>query len=353
MTRHSYSIAFALALLVACVPVPEHRAAFFVFGTLVEVIVRDTQVEPAERAFADIQQALQAMHRDWHAWEPGTLDDINQALASGQRVSGPPDILELLRLSQEMEQRTGGRFNAASGGLIRLWGFHTSDFPVTGPPPPDTAIQGWLESAPSTLDITVKQAELDTPNPAVQLDFGGIAKGYAVDRVIEILAGHGIERALVNAGGDLRAVGATPRLSWRVGIKLPGGGTAGGIPITAAAAVFTSGVDQRYREQAGRRYPHILDPRSGRPVRGLASVTVVAHQGWFADAAATALMVAGPGEWVDLAAGLGLDSVLVIDDSGQVFATPAMAEVLEWPDDPAHPLQLVTLDTRRVGAAEG
>lgn len=353
MTFRAYTMAAALALLLGCVPVPEHRAAFFVFGTLVEVVVRDTPAEPAERAFADIQQALQAMHRDWHAWEPGTLSEINQALASGQPVRAPPDILDLLRLSQKMEHRTGGRFNAASGGLVRLWGFHTSDFPVTGPPPGDSTIKGWLESAPSARDITVRNARLETGNPAVQLDFGGIAKGYAVDRVIEILASHGIERALVNAGGDLRAVGATPRLPWRVGIKLPGGGTAGGIPITSAAAVFTSGVDQRYREQGDRRYPHILDPGSGRPVRGLASVTVVAEQGWFADAAATALMVAGPEAWVSVAADLGLDSVLVIDDSGQAFSTPVMAQLLEWPDDPTHPLQIVALESRRMEAAEG
>lgn len=346
-------MATALALLVACVPVPEHRAAYFVFGTLVEVVVRDTPAESAERAFADIQQALQDMHRDWHAWEPGVLGDINEAMALGKQVSAPPDIRELIRLSQQMERQTGGRFNAAGGGLIRLWGFHTSDFPVTGPRPPDTAIQRWLEAAPSTLDITVHNDRLASSNPAVQLDFGGIAKGYAVDRVIAMLADHGIKRALVNAGGDLRAVGATARLPWRVGIKLPGGDAVGGIPITGAAAVFTSGVDQRYRVQEGRRYPHILDPRTGQAVRGLASVTVVAEKGWFADAAATALMVAGPGEWQELASRLGLATVLVIDDSGTAFATPAMAQVLEWPDDPAYPLQIVPLEPQHKRAADG
>ncbi|NND45952.1 MAG: FAD:protein FMN transferase [Xanthomonadales bacterium] len=332
--KHRMQLAALAALLVlgACAPVPEHRAGFFVFGTLVEVIVRDVSAEQAQEAFAEVQRTLQSMHRDWHAWEPGPLTEINHQFAAGRAAAAPEDIIELLQLSQDMETRTGGRFNAAAGGLVSLWGFHTSEFPVTAPAPPESAIETWLASSPSTHDIKVQGRFLQSANPSTQLDFGGIAKGYAVDRIITLLAERDITQVMVNAGGDLRAVGASPAAPWRVGVRAPGKGVVAGIEIDDAAAVFTSGVDQRFRERDGQRYPHILDPRSGRPVQGLASVTVVAAQGWLADAAATALMVAGPGEWAELAAGLGLDQVLVIDDAGGYHATPAMAGRLQWAD---------------------
>ena len=174
--------------------------------------------------------------------------------------------------------------------------------------------------APSTFDIEVVDGAIHSSNPAVQLDFGGIAKGYAVDQIVAVLARRGIDQCMVNAGGDLRATGASPISPWRVGINGPDG-ILGGIVIENGAAVFTSGTSERYLEQQDQRYPHILDPRSGQPVSGLMSVTVVSDEGWFADAAATALMVAGPDEWQQVAADLDLESVLVIEDDGDVLAT--------------------------------
>jgi len=314
-----------LMCVAACAPTPETKANFFVFGTLVEVAVRGADAGQAESAFTEIQQALQRMHRDWHAWEPGLLTEINRAFAEARRTRAPEDIDALIRMSQQMERESGGRFNAAAGGLVRLWGFHTSDYPVSGPPPSGEAISAWLETAPSTLQISTSDGWLESSNRAVQLDFGGIAKGYAVDRVIEILARHGIGSAIVNAGGDLRAVGGSAADPWRVGIRKPGGGVAAGLEIDGDSAVFTSGIDQRYRQQDGKRYPHILDPRSGQAISGLASVTVVSQDAWRADAAATALMVAGPGEWRALARDMKLDKVLVINEAGDMIATPAMA----------------------------
>ena len=325
----------------ACTPPPEQRAEFFVFGTLLEVLVRGVEPERAEPAFAEVQQALQTMHRDWHPWEPGALTAINQAIAEGRGVTAPTDILSLVALSAEMEGLTGGRFNAAAGGLVALWGFHTSEYPVTRAPPSAAVIQAWLDTGPSMGDLRIAGETLFSSNPAVQLDFSGIAKGYAVDRVLEILARHGIRSALVNAGGDLKAVGGSPERPWRVGIRQPGDGAAGGIEIYDEDAVFTSGVDQRFLEQDGVRYPHILDPRSGLPVRGLASATVVTAAAWRADAAATALMVAGPHEWAALAERLGLEQVLVIDEQGQFHATRAMADRLLLPPEQAARLHVI------------
>ena len=313
----------------ACSQPDEQRAEFYVFGTLVEVVIRDADQESNAMAFSELQQRFQSMHRDWHAWEAGALTEINTAFAAGQKIEVSDDIRHLIVRSQEIEVLSKGKFNAALGRLIELWGFHTSIFPVTSPPPDSAAIQQLLHAAPSAGDIVFEGHFALSRNRSVQLDFGAIAKGYAVDIATEILAQHGLTSALVNAGGDLRATGGTTIKPWKVGIRQPGGGVIGLIEIIGEEAVFTSGVDQRYLEQSGLRYPHILDPLTGQAVQGVASVTGISEYGLFADAAATALIVAGVESWQELATDMGLKEVLLIDDQGEIFMTADMRDRLK------------------------
>ncbi len=314
--------------LSSCRSQEEQHAEYFVFGTLVEVVVRDTNEQLAARAFGDLQQRFQAMHRDLHAWEPGALTRINQAFSEGRSVTVPPGIQTLILRSQELEVLTGGRFNAALGAMIELWGFHTSQYPVRGPVPGAPVIQLLLDASPSTADIVIEDGMVHSTNPAVQLDFGAIAKGFAVDLALDILAEYGIENALVNAGGDLKASGGSADWPWTIGIRRPGGGVIGGVEITGSEAVFTSGVDQRFLEHSGGRYPHILDPLTGMPVKGVASVTVIAGEALLADVAATALIVAGRDSWLEVAHALGLNEVLLIDDQGDIYLTAEMNDRL-------------------------
>lgn len=328
MTRRLHNCLLLLCLgLSACQRSPEvHQAEFFVFGTVLDVSVQGVDRAAAGRAFAELQRDFQTMHRDWHAWEPGMLTRVNEAFAAGKPATATADIVEMIRRSQRLETRSGGRFNPAIGALIGLWGFHTSDYPILGPPPPAEAIERLVGQDPSTTDIEVDGLTLNSRNPAVQLDFGGIAKGYAVDLACARLNALGIDNAIVNAGGDLRAMGNHGDRPWRVAIRDPQGGIVGTLETGADEAVFTSGNYERFRQHGEARYPHILDPRSGWPVQALSSVTVIASEGLLADAAATALTVAGPDEWTEVAQALGLEQVLLVDAAGRVFLTPAMAQ---------------------------
>ena len=319
-----------LLLLTACQRDEEYSAELFVFGTIVEVKLWGATREQANQAFAEIQQMFQGMHRDWHAWEPGRLVDINLAFTNGQPAEADPDIVEMIRKSQSIEQRTEGRFNPAIGALVRLWGFHTSDYPIVGPPPDQAEIDKILIHNPSGRDIHIDGLQLSTDNPLVQLDFGGIAKGYAVDLAIRHLQDMGISNAIVNAGGDLRAVGRHGDRPWRVAVRKPGAGILGAVEIRDDESLFTSGNYERFRQDEQERYPHILDPRSGWPVEDVASVTVIAAEGILADAAATALVVAGLNDWPAVAQALGLTQVLVVDESGKVYLTPEMEQRVEF-----------------------
>ena len=322
-----------LVLLAACQPEEEHSAELFVFGTIVEVKLWGATREQANQAFAEIQQMFQGMHRDWHAWEPGRLVDINQAFTNGQPAKADPDIVEMIRKSQSIEQRTEGRFNPAIGALVRLWGFHTSEYPIVGPPPKQAEIDAILLHNPSSRDIHIEGLQLSTDNPLVQLDFGGIAKGYAVDLAIRHLQKMGISNAIVNAGGDLRAVGRHGDRPWRVAVRKPGAGILGAVEIRDDESLFTSGNYERFRQDEQERYPHILDPRSGWPVEDVASVTVIAAEGILADAAAPALVVAGLVKWPAVAGTLGLSQVRVVDESGTVYLTPEMEQRVEFSGD--------------------
>jgi thiamine biosynthesis lipoprotein len=236
----------------------------------------------------------------------------------------------MIRQSQQIEQHSGGRFNPAIGGLISLWGFHTSDYPVIGPPPTQAGIDEILTQQPSSLDIQIDGLQVRSENPFVQLDFGGIAKGYAVDLAIEHIRGLGITNAIVNAGGDLRAIGSHGDRPWNVAVRKPGGGVIGAVAVREDEALFTSGNYERFRQDQLKRYPHILDPRSGWPVEDIASVTVITSEGMIADAVATALVVAGLDEWPKVAQVLNLEQVLVVDESGVVYLTPKMNQRMQF-----------------------
>jgi thiamine biosynthesis lipoprotein len=318
------------ALLTACQRETQHSAELFVFGTIVEVKLWGASKEQAGRAFSEIQQMFQGMHRDWHAWEPGLLVKINEAFASGDSATANPEIIEMIRQSQWVEENSGGLFNPAIGGLVALWGFHTSDYPIIGPPPSQADIDRILTHHPSSRDIRIDGLRLTSENPFVQLDFGGIAKGYAVDLAVARLRELGIGNAIVNAGGDLRAFGRHGDRPWRVAVRKPGGGTIGTVEVRSDEALFTSGNYERFREDSEERYPHILDPRTGWPVRDVASATVITSNGILADAAATALIVAGMKEWSAVARSLGLSQVLMIDGAGRVYLTPEMAARIEF-----------------------
>jgi thiamine biosynthesis lipoprotein len=146
-----------------------------------------------------------------------------------------------------------------------------------------------------------------------------------VDLAVARLRQLGIEDAIVNAGGDLRAIGRRGERPWRIAVRKPAGGVIGAVEVRGDEALFTSGNYERFRLDREERYPHILDPRTGWPVEGIVSATVITSEGVLADAAATALVVAGLEEWPQVARAFGLDQVLIIDESGTVYMTADMA----------------------------
>jgi thiamine biosynthesis lipoprotein len=184
-------------------------------------------------------------------------------------------------------------------------------------------------------DLVFDGDQVRSLNPVLQLDMGGSHKGYAVDKAIEALRALGIHNAIVNAGGGLHAIGAHGDRPWRVGIRHPAQpGIIASLEMRADESVHTSGNYERYFDYQGKRYHHILDPRTGYPAEGVLSVTVVHPNGTVADAADDALFVAGLQGWREIARRMGITQVMLIDADMTVHMTPQMAERIRMEIDP-------------------
>ncbi len=330
-----FAILFVLGVLAGCSNPPSANTyQVYVFGTLVDISIWGADTRQEEKAVAAITQDFQRMHHEWHAWKPGPLVEINKAIAAGETVKVIPSLIPIIEQSTVLSQQSEGLFDPAIGGLLNLWGFQSDGRP-NGPPPAKAEIEKWVAAAPRMDDLTLEGDLLRSSNSAVQLDFGAFAKGYAVDLAIERLREFGIHNAIINAGGDLRAIGSKDGKPWRVGIRHPQGeGVLAALGVSGDESVFTSGNYERYREYEGVHYNHILDPRTGMPVDGVTSVTVIHDNGAVADAAATALVVAGPKAWHRIAKQMGIKYVMLVDDAGVVYMNPAMQKRVVFQDAP-------------------
>jgi thiamine biosynthesis lipoprotein len=181
----------------------------------------------------------------------------------------------------------------------------------------------WVQARPSLTQLELQGQTVRSRNPRLQLDFGGYAKGVALDWALDRLQLAGINDALLNLGGNLVAMGQPAGRPWRVGVRDPHGpGLVAQIETRGREAVVTSGSYERFRLLDGERFTHVLDPRRGAPASELVSVTVVHPSAALADAAATALLVAGRESWPRVAQQMGVDAVLAIDRQGRQASTP-------------------------------
>jgi thiamine biosynthesis lipoprotein len=318
-------------------PLTEQR--LYSMGTWVDITLAAPR-ETAAAGLADVARMLHGFERDYYAWSDGELARVNEALAAGRTLTVSPELAEVLRRAKRVSMLSDGAFDPAVGALVELWGFHSAlDTPAA---PAPEAVTQWLESRGSIADVGIEGRRVSSTSRAVVLDLGGIAKGEAVDRAVELLRRHGVDSALVNAGGNVRAIGTREGRPWHIGIKAPrGDGILGFVELADGEAASTSGDYERYFEQDGRRLHHLLDPRTGYPAVGTDAVTVIAGSGVDADAASTALFVAGPKRWRKVAAALGIALALRVDASGTVEVTQDLARRLQ-PADGAPSVSVVT-----------
>jgi len=324
---------------------PDYRDTIYVFGTLVEIEIRGVDHARAQAAATSVGRLLQDLHNQWHAWRPGELVSLNAAIAKGEPFAVDDRLAGVLREGRRLACASEGLFDPAIGALVGLWGFH-ADTPPEGAPPAPEDIARLVAAHPRMTDLHIEGNRVQSDNPAVELDLGAFAKGAALDLAEAELRAEGIEDAVLNAGGGVQVMGTHGGRPWRVAIRDPFvWGAVAALSLRPGEALHTSGNYERYFDHDGERFAHIIDPRTGYPVREIVSVSVLDTNGARADAAATALSVAGAQDWPRVAAAMGASAVLMITDTGTLLATPAMRERLEPAGDDGFPapVQVVPL----------
>lgn len=334
----------------------EHHDDFLIFGTIINITLLDVDDKTAEESFRHIREDLEIMHQVWHPWEPGSLTRMNTLLAQTGEFSASPSVIELIQVANNLAIESQNLFNPAIGKLIALWGFHTQKQP--GILPSKQAINELVKQNPTLQDLTINGIRVKNNNAAVKIDLGAIAKGFAIDRLLHYLKQRGIHNALINTGGDLKVIGKHGDRPWKIAIRdpridsnyksdIPGivnkksaaftSDIVASLELNDNEAAFTSGDYERYfknksnkNQEQDKHFHHIIDPRTGYPAEGTQSVTVLHQNAATADAAATALFIAGPTKWVEIAKSMGIKDVLLIDEDGKIHISSSMFKRIKF-----------------------
>lgn len=316
--------------LAACGPRAPVGQEAYVFGTRVELLVWGAPEAQAHAAMGEVLREFDRLHRTYHAWQPSELTALNEAIAAGRPHEVSEELAGLIRTAQTLSAKGNHLFDPGIGRLVELWGFHGDEFkPVL---PDAAALEKLVTARPSIGRLTLDGRRLASTDFSVALDFGGYLKGVALDRATAILKARGIGNALINIGGNVLALGSKGGTPWRVGIQHPRAAESGGLPLATlelrdGEAIGTSGDYQRYFEIDGKRYCHLIDPRTGAPATGTQALTVLVppqpDAGMLSDVLSKPLFVAGD-DWSRLAQKLGTTQVLRVDAAGKISVTAAL-----------------------------
>lgn len=283
----------------------------------------------AEAAMAEIGR-LEAL---WHPARPESDVARVNAAAGREPVKVAPETLELASLALDVAEAADGAFDPTIGPLVEAWGFGAQGrVPTEAERAAAQALVDWR-----SLIVDAEASTLFLTRPGMRLELGAIAKGYAARLVRELLEREAVEAGLVQLGGSVALLGDRPGGGpWQIAVQHPR--RANGYLATMTldeGFVDTAGDYQRYFEQDGVRYHHILNPATGEPARGVASVTVLAQRGEWADAYATAAFVLGMERGYQFLVDHGVEALLVTD-TGEIRMTPGMAaraqvDATPWP----------------------
>ena len=321
MKKHSFFFLLAL-LLVSCRPdVRKEGRTVFALGTVcsIQLFTEKPQTE-VELVLQTCIRRLEELERHLSAnAESSTLIDINKA-SGVSAVNVPADIYPLFVRAVFFAEKTDGAFNPAIGGVVKLWniGFENARKPE------DRDIQVAL-SRTDYKDVQLTGTAVFLKKEGMKLDLGAIAKGFAADELTRIVKQAGIMHAVIDIGGTISAVGVRPDgKRWNIGIRDPR--IRQGQPIISAPienrSISTSGSYERYFEQGGIRYHHIIDPATGYPVQSnMIAVSVFADSATDADALSTACFVLGYKKAIKLLDELPNTEALFIFDDNSVRTT--------------------------------
>jgi thiamine biosynthesis lipoprotein len=335
---HAIRPALACVVLFATCSTPQ-RFEFEApaMGTLFRIVVYADSAGAAEVAAQAGFERVRELDRCMSDYlESSELSALSRSAGSGRAVECSADLWNVLVRAQQFAEASQGAFDVSAGSVVELWRRARRQGELPRPERVAAALEsaGWV-----CLELDREQRTARLTRKGMQLDLGGIAKGFAVDAALDVLAEHGLERALVVGGGDVGAREPAPGArGWRVAVAPFDDPRASFELELRNAAVSTSGDRAQSFEVDGRRYSHIVDPRTGQALSSRVSATVIAADSTTADALATALCVLGDAEGLAWAQRHGALAARISREGPSAFecaSTPGFERLMLAP--PARP----------------
>lgn len=234
------------------------------------------------------------------------------------------EILGLINKAQEVSRESDGAFDITVATLLELWGFYGKEYRI----PQDQEIKDCLKKV-GYQHLSIKNGELIKDNPGTEIDLGGVAKGYALAEALKVLKIQGVVSALIDAGGDVYALGKKGRKLWRIGLRNPRGEDLLGYMEVEDLAVMGSGDYERFFIKDGKRYHHIFNPKTGYPTEGVTGVTLIYADPVLGQILGKIPFVMGPKKGLELLEKIpGLEAGIVLS-SGDMVYSPGFKHALK------------------------
>ncbi len=291
-----------------------YQQSFDVMGTRAKVEFESDSPELAEQLLKQVVFEMNRVDQLMSPYKPASeLSILNQTAAKGY-VKISKELFNLLVKSESYSKLTQGAFDVTFSSVGYLYDYRKQS-------KPDAKTIKALKSSINYQSIQLKAetSEVKFVDENTKIDLGGIAKGHAVDQCIELLKRHGIKNAFVSAGGDSRVIGSKGDRLWYIGIRHPRDAEKliVNMPLQEVA-ISTSGDYERFFEQNGIRYHHIIDPNTGDSARSSQSVTILADTSVDADALSTSIFILGPEKGMAMINQLPNVSAVIIDKNGKM-----------------------------------
>jgi thiamine biosynthesis lipoprotein len=329
-------VASALLAFVSCTRNNEkiYRKSTTLMDTLVAITVVSDSERKAEEAMDAAFGEIEGLEYKLSFWTEDSEIALINRNAGIKPVRVSPATMDIIKKSLLISGKTDGAFDPTIGPVIRIWDFREKTIPES------IALTNRLNMVDYKA-LIIEGNEAFLSRKGMSFDTGGIAKGYAADRAEEVLKRMGIKAGLIAIAGDIKAFGVKPDgKPWRIGIRNPrAAGEDDDIMATVGLmdeAVSTSGDYERFFIKGGKRYHHLLDPKTGYPAEGFISVSVITGSAVLTDGFSTGVFVMGPEEGLKLMEREGLEGVLV-EKSGEIHVTRGLKDRLKWKNKPQLP----------------
>lgn len=320
----------SLFILTACSPQKEkvYKKSRILMDTLVTITASSDSAENAEKAIEKAFSEIKKLERLLNFYDANSeISAINRNAGRGS-VKISPETMEVIEKAIFASKHTDGAFDITIGSQVILWDFHKKIKPDDNVIKKKLLLTGY---AGIILDRETSSVRLK--EKGMMIDLGAIAKGYAADKAVEVLKTNGINAGIVSIAGDIKAFGLRPdKKPWKTGIRNPRPKDSNDelLAVTGLTdkAISTAGDYERYFVKDGKRYHHILNPKTGYPAEGVHSVTVIANEGAVADSFSTGIFVLGTEKGMKLMQKMGIDGIIV-DFRGAIHMTPGLREKIE------------------------